>query len=690
MPRKSKSQRLADLHALALEQFDESFMATRASRENAAMARRFVNIRGAQWEWDVGPNQFQNRMRMEIDHVSGAVTRIKNEYRKSRIEAKFLPADGTEADDLADACASRYRADMCDARGREARDMAFDSAVEGGFGGLRLRAEYEKGSDEYQRICLEPINDAEAALFFDVNAKLKDKSDAEHAFLITPWSRRAFVAKYGEECASWPQETLGVYAFPWFGDGVDLVYVAEYFLKEKRTDKYRVFEGFGGETQEFLLDEVTDQDIADLTATGFAEIEGREEKVDQVRKFVMNGAKVLEDGVVIPGREIPLVPQYGHRTVVNHIEVFRGHVLKSIDPQIIYNLQVSKVAETAASSGIEKPIFIDEQVNPYQVEWQNDHIDNNAFLRVAALRDGQGNPMPAGPVAFTKSPEVAPAVAALVSLTKSDIQDQLGNQENGEQVMPDLSGVAMDLVQGRIDMQSFGYMDNAADAERRIAEIWQSMAAEVYVEDGRKLKTLSNDGQRGMVEIGKKKLDKRTGHLVPEVDFARAPNDVEVEVGPTSASRRSAIVRTVSGLIGAAQDPETALVLTHVALQNLEAEGMSAVRQWSHKKLVAMGVEKPTPEEEQEMAAAAQQPAPPDPQALLAEAMSMEAQAKAMKAQADAALAAARTKESEAKTAETLAGIPLAQQETALKTAQAIAAEMRPEQGLMDAGRSQF
>lgn len=677
MPRKTKEQRNAAIHALALQQFDDSYQASKDDRENALMARRFVNVRGAQWDWD-SDKQFQNKMRLEIDHISGAVTRIKNEYRKSRVQATFIPADGSDADALSEACASRFRADTCDARGREARDMAFDSAVEGGLGGVRLRAEYERG--EYQRICLEPINDAESSLYFDANSKLKDKSDAEHAFLIVPWTRRAFVAKYGEDCASWPAELSGQYTFPWFGNGTDLVYVCEYFLKEKRTDRYRAFklEGPGEETQEFREDEVTDADVADLKAMGFVEVEGREEEVDQVRKFILNGARVLEDGQIIPGREIPLVPQYGHRTVINHVERFRGHVLKSIDPQIVYNLQVSKVAQTAAASGIEKPIFVDEQINPYAMEWQNDHIDDNAFLRVAKITDAQGNAMPAGPIAFTKSPEIAPAVAALVSLTKQDISDQLGNQENGEQIQPDLSGVAMDLVQGRIDMQSFGYMDNAADAERRIAEIWQSMASEIYVEEGRKLKTLSADGKRGSVEIGRKVLDKKTGKQIPEVDFSRAALDVEVEVGPTSASRRSAVVRTATGLIGVSQDPEINIVLTHVALQNLEGEGMGAVREWSRSKLVAMGVEKPTKEEEEEMAAAAQS-IPPDPQAMLAEALAMESKAKATKSEADTMLAMARTKESEAKAAETLAGIPLAQQKQALVTAQAIADDMRPE-----------
>jgi hypothetical protein len=672
MPRKSKQMILSEIHRTALAQFDESYLATRIDRENALISRRFVNVRGAQWDWD-REKQFQKRMRLEVDHISGAVTRIKNEYRKSRIEAKFLPTDGSDADALADACASRFRADTWDARGREARAMAFDSAVEGGFGGMRLRAEYEK--DEEQRICLEPINDAESSLFFDANSKLKDKSDADHAFLITPWTRRAFVEEYGEDAASWPHGLAGTYKFNWFGSGADLVFVCEYFVKEDRKDTYRVFEGFNEETKEFLADDMDEAEVADLLAMGFVEVDPRVDEVDQVRKYILNGAKVLKDGEVIPGREIPLIPQYGHRTVIENVERFRGHVLKSMDPQIIYNLQVSKVAETAASSGIEKPIFIDEQINPYAQEWATDHIDNNAFMRIGKLTDAQGNETAAGPVGFTKSPDVAPAVAALVSLTKQDITDQLGNPQNGEMVQPDVSGVAMDLVQGRIDMQSFGYMDNAADAERRVAEVWQSMAAEIYVEKGRKLKTLSPEGKRGTVELGRMILDTKTGQTVPEVDFARASFDVEVDVGPTSASRRSAVVRTISGLINVAADPETQAVLMHTALMNLEGEGISSIRDWSRSKLVQMGVVKPTKEELADLQAA-QQPQAPDPQAVLADAMAAEANAKATKAQADTMLSVARTKESEAKAAQTLAGIPISQQESALKTAQAIAGAM--------------
>jgi hypothetical protein len=691
MPRQSKEARLSDLHARALQEFEDSYSATREDREAAALSRRFVRVRGAQWDWDTA-GDFENKMRMEIDHIGGAIMRIRNEYRKNRIAASFLPADGSEADALSDAMTSRYRADTQDARGKEARALAFDGSLEGGYGGLRLRTEYE-GDGPQQRICLEPVNDAEATLFFDVNAKLKDKSDAGHAFLLTPWARRAFVAEYGEECASWPMALVGKYQFGWFGTGTDFVFIAEYFVKETVNKTWRVFKGGvdGEDLEEFTEEELDADELERLKATGFKEIEPRVEKVGQVRKYVLNGAKVLEDGVIIAGPEIPLIPQYGQRTVLDHVERFKGHVLHAMDAQILYNLQVSKVAETAAVSGVRTPIFLGEQIAPYQEQWNNAHKNNPAFLTIQSMSDQNGNIQPAGPVGYLEPPEVAPAVAALIQIMRQDVADQMGNPENAEQLQPDQSGVALDLVQGRIDMQSYGYLDEAADAERRLAEVYQGMAAEIYVEPGRKLKTLSEEGKRGTVEIGRKVLNPKTGGIESEIDFSRARFDVEVDVGPTSASRRMSIVRTMSALMGQTQDPETNLVIGYKTLENLEAEGMQDIRDWARRKLLALGVAKPTKEEQAEIdaAAAAAGEQQPDPNAVLAGAMAQEAQAKAAKAVADTAKAEAQTQLTQAQTAETLAGIPIAQQRSALETAQAIMADMQETttQGMPDAGQ---
>jgi hypothetical protein len=64
----------------------------------------------------------------------------------------------------------------------EAYDNAFEEAVGGGIGAWRLRTVYEDDEDEdndRQRIMFEPIFDADSSVFFDLNSKRQDKSDAQ-------------------------------------------------------------------------------------------------------------------------------------------------------------------------------------------------------------------------------------------------------------------------------------------------------------------------------------------------------------------------------------------------------------------------------------------------------------------------------------------------------------------------------
>ena len=151
MVRKSKTAKLQEIHETALQQFELAWAATWADREAALKARRFSDVRGAQWDWDEA-GDFDVRMKLEFNLVALACTRINNEYRANQIEAQFIPKDGSDADPIADLCASRYRADFQDSNGREARDNAFDEMLKGGIGAIRLRTEYEDKAKGTQRI----------------------------------------------------------------------------------------------------------------------------------------------------------------------------------------------------------------------------------------------------------------------------------------------------------------------------------------------------------------------------------------------------------------------------------------------------------------------------------------------------------------------------------------------------------
>jgi len=191
--------------------------------------------------------------------------------------------------------------------------------------------------------------------------------------------------------------------------------------------------------------------------------------------------------------------------------------------------------------------------------------------------------------------------------------------------------------------------------KRRVA-IWLSMAKEIYTEDKRKMKTIAATGESSVVELMRPMIDTETGAMVMENDLSNATFDVVAEVGPSSSSKRAATVRALTGMLQLTQDPETSQVITAMAMMNMEGEGLSDTNAYFRKKLLRMGVVKPTEDEAQELMAE-MQGKPQDPNALYLQAAAEEATAKAAQARANTVKTIAEAELSQAKTAEVLAGI---------------------------------
>jgi hypothetical protein len=631
----SKEQRLADIHSEAMTQFDRIQSALRQERLQCLDDRRFYSIAGAQWEGPLG-SQFENKPRFEVNKVHLAVLRIISEYRNNRISAAFVSKDGTEYDKLADTCADLFRADEQDSVATEAYDNAFEEAVGGGFGAFRLHTEYENEEDEddeKQRIRIAPIFDADSSVFFDLDAKRQDKSDAKHCFVITSQSRAAYMEEWGDDPASWPKD-IKRSEFDWLTP--DVVYVAEYYRREMETQTIRVFRHLdGSEVKHPEADFEDDEELeATLEALGAREVRQKRVKRRRVRKYILNGNAVLEDCGLIAGKNIPIVPVYGKRWFVDNVERCMGAVRLAKDPQRLKNMQVSKLGEIAAMSGVEKPILFPEQVAGHQERWAEDNIKNYPYQLINPVTDATGQLQNLGPVAYTRAPQIPPALAGILQITELDIKEILGNQNEGDKMVSNISGKAVEMIQQRLDMPSFIYMSNFAKAVKRAGEIWLGMAKEVYVEEGRTMKGVGEQDEVTSIELMRPMM--RDGEQETDNDLSEADFDVAVTVGPTSDSRRAATVRAITGMLAITSDPETAKVLQAMAMMNMEGEGISEVREYFRKQLVRMGVLKPTEEEAQEMQAMqaqAQQPTP-EQEYLLAQAQKTLAEVEKIKVDA--------------------------------------------------------
>jgi hypothetical protein len=659
MSRPSKAERESAKHAFFLSDFDKIQNATREGRVQSLGDRRFAFVPGAQWEGPAG-EAFANKPRFEFNKIRMAMRRILSEYRNNRISVGFSPKDGREADKLADTCSGLYRADEQDSGAQEGYDNCFDEGASGGMGALRLRAcyvdEYAE-DDDRQRIAIEPIYEADSCVFFSLDGKRYDKSDAKRCYVLNAMSPFDYTEEYGDDPTSWPK-AISQAQYDWCTP--DVVWVAEVYEIEEVSVLVHYFRGLalGDEAPDEM--EVTQKELdddpnklAELEATGFRKTREKRRKVRKVHKWIMSGGRILEDCGYIAGKHIPIVPFYGERTYIDGIERFQGHVRLARDAQVLDNVIKSFLGEMAMRFDIEKPIVTPEMIAGHAEMWASDAIEKYPFLMLNSMVDPQGGPPQLPVLQYTKAPNLPPVVAALAQLAAQSLEDMLGNQQAGEQLQPNQSGKAVELIQNRLDMQVFIYMDNFAKTIKRVGEVWLPMKADVT--QAGPAKTVGADGAAGTAEIMRPVVDD-TGARVHENDLSQAKFDVVVDVGPSSSSKRAATVRGLTGARQFITDPETGAVVDMLVMMNLEGEGLSDVQPYFRKKLVRMGALTPSEEEKKAMAAE-QQNQQPGPQDQYLMAAAQKAQADAGKAIKDGILIDAKVAQSHADTIATLAGV---------------------------------
>jgi len=680
--RQTKS--LRDILEASLRGLDASYKSSQAERRQSLEDRRFATIAGAQWEGKLG-EQFENKPKFEFNKVSLAVIRVVNEYRNNPVTVDFVAKDGTDSGKLADTCDSLYRADEQDSCADEAYDNGFEEAVYGGFGAYRVINEYEDEGDpdnDDQRIRFRPIYDADQTVFFSADAKRQDKSDSPECWVLCGMSPEYYKEKYGRDIAS-IEMAFDDLEFDWVTP--DVVYVAEYYRIEDVGDVVHYFEAFDGEKKRITESSFTNDDgfdeeafeekKAELESMGWVLEKTRKITRKRVHKYIHDGAEMLEDCGHIAGSMIPIIPIFGKRWFINGIERFAGHVRTAKDPQRLKNMQISKLAEIAALGSVEKPIFLPEQMAGHAHMWADDNVKQYPYLLVNAIEDAAGQKIPGGPVGYTKAPEIPPAMAALLVGTESDLTDILGNAQAGEKLEPNQSGKAVELIQTRLDMQSYIYTSNNAKARKRGGEVWLSMASELYARQGRKMRGITDKGRPHAVELRRPVME--DGQVVYENDMTQARFEVTSDVGPASSSRKAATVRSLINVAMLAEDPADKKVIVGTIMQNLEGEGLTDLAEYYRKQMLQLGVVKPTDEEKKAMEAEAQNQQP-DPNAAYLAAAAEKESALAARAQADTLKIVEQTTQVKAETIKTLSEIGASEQQQAIEAMQMMQPQEQP------------
>lgn len=662
----SATERLAAVHARAMKRMDAIWQVERDNRLQSKNDRRFIAIRGAQWAGQYALAQPTDEngtpldsgdARMEVNKIGRSVRRIRSEYRSAKKSVDFRPKGG--GDKTANALDGLYRSDENDSAGGgvHAYDIAFGEGSGGGYGGWRYRADYEDPGDEgneHQRIRIEPIHDADQSLFFDLDAKAPDKSDARHAFLLFTMTRDRFEEDQPDHSPSTFTE-LGEQEWAYDWTRADDLTLAEYFEAEDHsvvrvTFRQETLEGVDGvdageqTVDQADLDEKRDDGATTaewLKAQGFVEVKRRKVERQRVRKYLLSGTEVLDDEGYIAGPNIPLVPYYFEREYIDGVEQVKGAVRDGIDPQRIYNVMISSMTDAAAGPSEPIPIVTTDQIAGHEQVWADRKVNRPAFLPINPNLDNDGNPVSTAVAGMIEPAQVAPNVAALMAAAGADINELMGETGNPATVPANTSAQAIELVNDRGDARDFLWSDNFSTALERGGAIWLGMASELYVEEGREMIAIGEDGGQSTVTLAETITDEEHGDRVLN-DFKAGRYDVVVDVGPATKTRRDATAKGMQGIAaqagtlaqaGVAEGGQIALAALGTAITQYDGEGTDGIKKWVRKLGVQAGWLEPTPEEQKALDEAAAQPQQPDPNMIAAQAQLVLAQAEQAKAE---------------------------------------------------------
>ncbi|MCK5445214.1 MAG: hypothetical protein KAI73_06285, partial [Rhodospirillaceae bacterium] len=434
-------------------------------REQANEDMRFVNVTGGMWEGFLENDFDTDRVKLEFDIVSNYLQRFLGEWDNNRMGVDFKPDDDKTTDEDAELLNGIYRADFRNFSGKLATDLAVEEAATCGYGAMKLATVFEDDFDpgnDNQRIEWRPIHNAYNTVFWDEAAQRTDKRDARWCTVLKPFTKDSFAAAYPGKSpvSAYTPETLGFENLS--SQTPELVYIATRYEVVRRREKVFVYNNL--QTSE--VEVYTKEDHAliedELKADEFR-VFVRERMIlrGSVEKTIFSGEEILEDTRRIAGKWIPIIPFYGYRTYVDGVEWYRGLVRKLKDAGRLFNMQVSQLAENAASGGQDVPIFTRDQMQNKDVQdlWANKN--NKPYLLVDPAVDSDGNIIASGPLGYSKPSQLDGNTSALMGIVPGFIQDVTGGAPQ-EVVDPDVSGKAIREMRKLVNLTTSRISSNTA------------------------------------------------------------------------------------------------------------------------------------------------------------------------------------------------------------------------------------
>jgi len=357
----------------------------------------------------------------------------------------------------------------------------------------------------------------------------------------------------------------------------------------------------------------------------------------------------------LAGKLIPIIPLYGFRTAADGQEFYHGLVRNMKDAQRLYNMSASKLAENAATSGKQVPVFYPDEVEGLGDFWAEWQLGTRPYMLKKPHRDANGNEMQ-HPMEYIVPAPLDGSNVEILNITSEFIREETGG--NPQDVLdPNASGKAINAAQARVDMQTAILFENVAKSMRRCGEVYRSIAAEIY-DKQRFQSILKEDGTESTIQLFEWVIDEETGKPVEINDITKGDFEVVVDTGPAFASRRRETVDTITQIMqNTAENSPYMPMLYTVLLDNVDGEGLDDIKAFNRKNSIIQGFKEPETDEEIAMLQQIQQQQnEPDGQQQLIQAAAQQAAAEARERDSKVAVNISTAQKNAAQTQEILAG----------------------------------
>ena len=536
--------------------------------ERAKSDIEFANIEGSQWTAkEIESRKASHRPHLEFNKLHVYISQEVNNQRQNRPAIKLRPVDNGADIDTAEILNGLLRDIEQHSNAADAYDMAYEHAVTGGIGFIRILTDYADGESFNQEIMIKRVVNP-FGCYLDPLSKEADGSDAMWAMCKEWIGEDVFKRQYPK---AEPISFDGNSGSDWVNGTDKTVCVADFYRVE-----------FDDDVLYLLPDGRTayKSDVGELAEGMYTK-----QRTVQRRKvmwYKVNGQEVLEK-TEWPSQYMPLIPVYGKEVWVENKRTLNSLITHAKGAQRLYNMERTTVCEQLSQAPKVPWLAEEGQIEEFAEEWKDANNPNRVFLPYKGVSvNGVAIPPPQ-----RISPPITPAGNISGAMMANDdikattgvFDASLGAQGN------ETSGKAILARQSESDQANFHFIDNLNRAIRQVGKVLVELVQRVY-DVPRVVRILGIDQQPKMVMINQppEQLQRKIDGIEAILgDISIGRYDVSVDTGPSYKTQRMEQATMLQELVRAY--PPLMEIAGDKGIRSLDGPEMQAIADRLEKRL---------------------------------------------------------------------------------------------------------